>query len=91
MSNSHNKPFWSYLYIAWIGIVCVVLLILNFEVVRMALQGLPFLASDARGRQMLQFFLPIILIFIEFRVYDFLIDRSDRADDVTSTQNREPR
>lgn len=82
MSNSHNNPIWSYFYIAWIGVVCIVLLILNFELVGMAIQGLPALSQDARVRQMIQFFLPIILIFLEFRIYDFLIDRADRSDDL---------
>ena len=87
MSNSHNQSIWSYLYIVWIGVVCVILLILNFELVRLAWQGVPFLANEVRVQQMVQFFLPIILIFLEFRIYDFLIDRSDRADELSSMQN----
>lgn len=90
MSVSKNKPLWGYFYIAWIGLVCIILLILNFEVVRMAVASIPFLASNPRVAQMFQFFLPIVMIFLEFRLYDFLIDRADRTDEQRSVENEEP-
>lgn len=87
MRTSPNNPIWGYLYIAWIGLVCIILLILNFELVRMAVGSIPFLAGNARLAQMLQFFLPIVMIFLEFRLYDYLIDRADRSDDQRSVEN----
>jgi hypothetical protein len=81
MANSSQKPAWSYLYIVWLGVVCSVLLIVNFNLVNLVIMGLPFLTADVRISQLLQFFVPIVLIFVEFWIYDLLIDRSDRADD----------
>ncbi len=80
MANSNNTA-WSYLYIGWLGIVCIVLLIVNFNLVTLAVMAIPAVASDVRARQMLQFFLPIIMIFLEFWIYDRLLDRADRLDD----------
>ncbi len=80
MANSNNTT-WSYLYIGWLGIVCIVLLIVNFNLVTLAVMGIPVVATDVRLSQMLQFFLPIIMIFLEFWIYDRLIDRADRSDD----------
>jgi hypothetical protein len=91
MWRSQNKAVWSYLYIGWIGVVCIVLLILNFELVRMAIQGFPILARDARVEKMIQFFLPIGMIFLEFRIYDFLVDRADRTGGPEITDEGGPR
>ena len=79
MIRGTNKSAWSYLYIGWLGIVCVVLLIVNFELISLAVMAIPPLSSDVRARQMIQFFLPIIMIFVEFWLYDYLTDRADRA------------
>ncbi len=81
MANSNNNTAWSYLYIGWLGIVCIVLLIVNFNLVTLAVMAIPVVASDVRSSQMLQFFLPIIMIFLEFWIYDRLLDRADRLDD----------
>jgi hypothetical protein len=90
MWQTQNKTLWSFLYIGWIGIVCVVLLILNFELVRIAIQTFAILGRDARAEKMIQFFLPILMIFLEFRIFDFLIDRADRTSEPEVTDERGP-
>lgn len=89
MHANRNKSIWNYFYIAWIGLVCIILLILNFEIVRMAVQGIPALSNYLRAAEMIQFFLPIVMIFLEFRIYDFLIDRADRAAELEPPQGED--
>jgi hypothetical protein len=89
MANLHQRPAWGYLYIAWLGIVFVVLLIVNFNLVSIALASIPALAANRRATQMLQFFLPVILIFLEFWLYDWLNDRADQADEASESSPRE--
>ena len=61
-------------YIAMIGLVLILLLVANVFFVR-AFFSSNLSGLDDRVFQALQFMLPIILIFIEYRIYDAFFNR----------------
>jgi hypothetical protein len=77
MRFAQGKSPFGFLNTIWLGIVCTVLLIVNFELVRSLVEVSGFRDLNAKGAQLVQFFVPVILIVIEFWLYDFLTDRAE--------------
>lgn len=61
-------------YIAMIGVILIVLLVANVFFVR-AFFSANLSGLDDRAFQAFQFVLPIIMIFIEYRIYDAFFNR----------------
>jgi hypothetical protein len=67
-----RKPSWLVWSVLRSGIVLIGLLLINSFLVNTFLDEPSFLASDLRISQTLQFFLPLLLLFLEYWAYDFL-------------------
>ncbi len=87
MSRSTHSPLGCF-YAIWLGIVCTVLLIVNFEVVRAVLDFSGLRALNGKAAQVLQFFAPIALIVIEFWLYDAISDRAEYYSDLDPPLDR---
>lgn len=64
------------------GLVLIALLLLNSFLVKAMIDSSAMMADDLRITQTLQFALPLIMIFVEFWMYDLLKSTfaSDRED-----------
>ena len=67
-----RRPRWLVWSVLRSGIVLVGLLFMNSFLVNTFLDTSAILADDLRISQTLQFFLPLLLIFLEYWAYDFL-------------------
>jgi hypothetical protein len=67
-----RRPRWLVWSVLRSGIVLVGLLFMNSFLVNTFLDTSAIVADDLRISQTLQFFLPLLLIFLEYWVYDFL-------------------
>lgn len=67
-----RRPSWLIWSLLRSGVVLVGLLFLNSFLVNTFLDTSAIVADDLRISQTLQFFLPLLLIFLEYWVYDFL-------------------
>lgn len=67
-----RRPRWPIWSVLRSGIVLVGLLFLNSFLVNTFLDTSAIWAEDLRISQTLQFFLPLLLIFLEYWAYDFL-------------------
>jgi|LakMenEpi03Aug12_release.lakeMendotaPanAssembly.Ray.scaffolds.fasta_scaffold429565_2 hypothetical protein len=67
-----RRPGWLVWSVLRSGIVLVGLLFMNSFLVNTFLDTSALLADDLRISQTLQFFLPLLLIFLEYWAYDFL-------------------
>ena len=89
MSQNNKSPLGCF-YAIWLGIACTVLLIVNFEAVRALLDISGLRAINTKAAQVLQFFTPIVLIVIEFWLYDAISDRAEYHSDLEAPLDRKP-
>jgi hypothetical protein len=73
---------WSLFTVLRFGLVLIALLLLNSFLVKAMIDSSAMMADDLRITQTLQFALPLIMIFVEFWMYDLLKSTfaSDRED-----------
>jgi hypothetical protein len=62
-----------------LGLLICSLLVINGLLVRAFFIANPSLGNEVRLTQASQFILPILMIFLEFWIYDFLIYRAERG------------
>ena len=77
MRFEFRKSPLGFFYTVWLGIVCTVLLIVNFEIVQAIVDATGLRDVNAKAAQLVQFFVPVILIVVEFWIYDYLTDRAE--------------
>lgn len=70
--QSVRRSGWSFFSALRSGIVLIGLLLLNSFLVKTFVDTSAIFADDLRVSQTLQFILPLVLIFVEYSVYDFL-------------------
>ena len=87
--NPTNRSPLGCLYTGWLGLVCTVLLVFNFEIVRALLDITGSREINAKAAQVVQFFAPIALIVIEFWIYDLLSDRAEYYRELEQSTDRD--
>jgi hypothetical protein len=80
--ESKPRVRWSLFTVLRFGLVLIALLLLNSFLVKAMIDSSAMMADDLRITQTLQFALPLIMIFVEFWMYDLLKSTfaSDRED-----------
>lgn len=69
--QSVRRPSWSFLTLLRSGLTLIGLLMINSFLVKTFVDTSAVFADDLRISQTLQFILPLVLIFIEYWIYDF--------------------
>lgn len=64
------------MYVLWIGLVCVLLLTINGILVHSFLAANGNLITELRVEQALQYVIPVAMIFLEFWIFDLILDRN---------------
>ncbi len=67
-----RRRSWSLWIVLRFGLVLIALLLMNSFLVKSFVDNSTVVADDLRITQTLQFGLPIVMIFIEFWIYDML-------------------
>jgi len=70
--QSVRRSGWSFFSVLRSGLVLIGLLLLNSFLVKTFVDTSAMFSDDLRISQTLQFILPLLLIFIEYWIYDFL-------------------
>jgi len=71
-SQTARRSGWSFFSVLRSGLVLIGLLLLNSFLVKTFVDTSAMFSDDLRISQTLQFILPLLLIFIEYWIYDFL-------------------
>lgn len=72
MSDRTHSPGLGCLTILAIGLVVIVMLLINSLIVKAFLDSTGALAEDHRVLQTLQFVLPVVMMVVEYWLFDFL-------------------
>lgn len=69
---------WTHLgcsYVIGMGLLCIALLLVNGIVVRSFLAANARMIEDLRWEQAINYFVPVLLVFVEFWIYDLFRGR----------------
>ncbi|MCE2791629.1 MAG: hypothetical protein ACK49R_14910 [Planctomycetota bacterium] len=70
--DNRRRTSWGWLTVFRFGLVLIALLLLNSFLVKAMVDSSALMADDLRITQTLQFALPLLMIFVEFWLYDLL-------------------
>jgi|GEM_PF-6455290 len=63
-------------FVLGVGLICILLLLVNGVLVRSFLIANSDLFSELAVQQAIQYVLPVMMIFVEFWIYDLLVARN---------------
>ncbi len=75
-SEKAKRPRLGCLFVLGIGLICIGLLLLNGVLVRSFLMANSKLISELAVQQAIQYVVPVVMIFVEFWIYDLLVARN---------------